>query len=1152
LSKTVAVTADDPLYIIYTSGTTGKPKGVLVSNRGFEKHCQACIKIYGLNHEDLVLQFAPIFFDAGLEQIFPALIAGATLVVRGETPWAATKFHEKVAEFGLTVLDLPPLYIKELLNYWNRHPESAPRGLRHVLTGGEALPVEVAKQWLASPVGDVPLLNVYGPTEAIVTATLFRVHSNNVNACATASVPIGRPLPGRILRILDKNGKAVPPGVPGELCIGGECLAEGYYGEPELTSQAFSFWDGEDEDGGWLKEAEKNSIKLYRTGDRVRLTDYGVIEFLGRLDRQIKLRGFRIDPGEIESGLCELPEVSEACVILQKDKASGEAFLVAYIVAEKTKNRLTEIELEEIRIRLKERVPGYMVPQRLVLIPKIPVTAAGKIDEKSLPKVSITTTAKVLSDQQEPLSKIEKAVATIWKELLKCDHVGRHDNFFDLGGHSLLLLRLHALLGDELGSELEVVDLFRHTTVAAQARALSRKNTISEKDSPASAKTEINDIIGTNEIAVIGMAGRFPGADNIDLFWKNLEAETESITFLSREELLTAGLPEDEVDHPDFIAALGILPDIEMFDAQLFGFSPREASEMDPQHRIFLETAWHTLEHGGYDPFRYPGKIGVFAGCSMNTYLINNLVANKMFTNAMDGYQLSMGNDKDFLPTKTSYKLNLRGPSINVNTACSTSLVAIHTACKALLAGECEMALTGGVSINTPQISGHLHQQNGIASADGHCRAFSEDAAGTVGGNGVGVILLKRLADAVRDQDTIHAVIKGSALNNDGSAKVGFTAPGLEGQRDVIIDALSTAGVSAESISYIEAHGTGTALGDPVEIKALTEAFRKETDKSGFCAIGSVKSNIGHLDAAAGMAGIIKTIESLKNRKIPATLHCKTPSRQINFANTPFYPATKTHNWDFGSRPRRAGLSSFGMGGTNAHIIIEEAPKVTPTTVAKDPWIFPLSARSQTALAELCELLAHHFTENPDLNPADISYTLAQGRTIHQHRAAIICQTLAEAVTLLRQTDPQKPNFDNDLYPDNLNHILNSCRENWLAGEEVDWQALFKGQKRARLVLPLYPFQRQRYWIEAPEPKDAKKPTSDLEKLLKSDISHWFSVPSWKREPAPTPTVKPHLPVIILHTGSSSELELIKQLEKQLTKPLVYEYTSTYNNHTAD
>jgi len=433
------------------------------------------------------------------------------------------------------------------------------------------------------------------------------------------------------------------------------------------------------------------------------------------------------------------------------------------------------------------------------------------------------------------------------------------------------------------------------------------------------------------------MAGRFPGAENIELFWKNLETETESVTFFSRDELLAAGLPEAEIDQPDFIAALGVLPNIEMFDAKHFEFSPREASVMDPQHRIFLETAWHTLEHGGYDPFRYPGKIGVFAGCSMNTYLLNNLVANKMFTNAMDGYQLSMGNDKDFLPTKTSYKLNLRGPSLNVNTACSTSLVAIHTACKALLAGECEMALAGGVSIHTPPISGHIHQQNGIASADGHCRAFSEDAAGTVGGNGVGVILLKKLADAVRDQDTIHAVIKGSALNNDGSAKVGFTAPGLEGQRNVILDALATAGVTADSISYVEAHGTGTALGDPVEIKALTEAFRKDSDKCAFCAIGSVKSNIGHLDAAAGMAGIIKTIEALKKCKIPATLHCETPSRQINFAETPFYPATSTHDWDFGSRPRRAGISSFGMGGTNAHIIIEEAPEPTPATTSEGP-----------------------------------------------------------------------------------------------------------------------------------------------------------------------------------------------------------------------
>ena len=1137
--KTVAVTADDPLYIIYTSGSSGKPKGVLVGRRAFSNHCRACIKCYNLTPTDRVLQFAPIFFDAGLEQIFPALAAGATLVMRGENPWSAIEFHKKISDFQLTVLDLPPLYIKELLDHWNRHPAVAPRNLKHVLTGGEALPVEVAKQWLASPVGKTPLLNVYGPTEGVVTATIFRVHSSNINACATSAAPIGRPLPGRVLRILNENGKIVPPGVPGELCIGGQCLAEGYYNEPELTAQAFRFWSAEN-GGGWLRTTEKNALRLYRTGDRVRLTDYGVIEFLGRLDRQIKLRGFRIDPGEIEAGLCEQPEISRACVILQKDQSTDTAFLVAYIVvAAETKtdenaDRLTENQLQEIRLRLQDRLPLYMVPQRLVSITEIPMTAAGKIDEKRLPRIALTRSSGEVNNLQRELSAAEQAVAEIWRELLQCGPVGPHDNFFDLGGHSLLILRLHARLTEQFGDQLEVVDLFRYPTVATQARALAGTGATHPQTAPAATPAAAK--FETGEIAIIGMAGRLPGAEDLDSFWENLEAGVESITFFSRKELLEAGFSATQIDHPDFIAALGTLKDFDKFDAELFGFSPREASEMDPQHRLFLETAWHTLEHGGYDPLRYSGRIGVFAGCSLNSYLLNNLTAGNRLGNAMESYQLSMGNDKDFLPTKTSYKLNLRGPSLNINTACSTALTAIHTACKSLRTGECEMALAGGVSIQSSQISGHLYQANGIVSPDGHCRAFAEDAAGTVGGNGVGAVLLKPLAAALRDRDSIHAVIKGSALNNDGSAKVGFTAPGLAGQRNVILSALADAGVSAADISYVEAHGTGTRLGDPIEVKALTEAFRQESDQCGYCALGSVKSNIGHLDAAAGMPALFKTVAALKNRKIPATLHCQTPNPQLKLEQTPFFIPAATIDWDFGSRPRRAGISSFGMGGTNAHLIIEEGPATAPSSSGPGPWIFPFSAHTRKALDELIVAMGRYFAAHPDLNPADISYTLAQGRSLQKYRSAVICRSLEEAASLLQQNDSKRIAANHQVDEPLLKHYLTD----WLTGKEVNWQTLFSGQERTRLPLPLYPFQRQRYWID-PAPAAAAANTDSGNPAARTKISDWFSVPSWHRAPAPRSREIEPAPLIILHTGSQVELQILKYLEPRFSELISFE-----------
>lgn len=1133
----ISVEAEAPLYIIYTSGTTGKPKGVLVSHKGFEKHCQACIDTYALTPEDRVLQFAPIFFDAGFEQIFPALMAGATLIMRGETPWTAIEFYKNTSEFKLTLVDIPPLYIRELLNYWNRHPEYVPQGLRLVLTGGEALPVDIAKQWLASPAGDVPLLNVYGPTEGIVTSTCFRVHSNTVNACATPSVPIGRPMPGRILRILDSTGNPVPPGVPGELCIGGECLAEAYYHEEELSSRFFRFWTEKNGHGRWLAKPAKNAIRLYRTGDKVRLTDYGVIEFLGRLDRQIKLRGFRIEPGEIESALCEHPEISKTCVILHQDETSGESFLVAYIVALQPTD-----SLNNIRIWLQDRIPSYMIPQSIVFIPEIPVTPAGKIDEKSLPPPAISIAGKP-QEKESPASDKEKAVAAIWKRLLNSEHVGRYDNFFDLGGHSLLLIRLHAYLTEELGANLDIIDLFRYPTVAAQARAISGKTAAPEK--PISSA-----VYASNDIAVIGMAGCFPDAEDIDTFWRNLEAGKESISFFSREQLLSAGFSPEQIDNPDFVAAHGILKDAERFDAEFFDFTPRETSVMDPQHRVFLEIAWHTLEHGGYDPFRYPGKIGVFAGSGMNTYLIRNLVPNKIFEKAMDLYQLSMGNDKDFIPTRVSYKFNLRGPSVNINTACSTSLVAIHLACKSLLAGECEMALAGGVSIHIPQVCGYVYQQNGIASPDGHCRAFAEDAAGTIGGNGAGAVLLKRLENAIADGDTIHAVIKGSGINNDGSAKMGFTAPGVEGQRDAILSALSSAGVSAESISYLEAHGTGTALGDPIEIKALTEAYRKETDKCGFCAVGAVKSNVGHLDAAAGIAGFIKAVSAIENKKIPQTLHCEKTNPQINFPETPFFTASKPLAWDFGSRPRRAGISSFGMGGTNAHIIIEEAPEQQPSVKEQGPFLLPISARSKTALLGLAESLARHLESNPDINLADVSYTLATGRACFKCRLAVISNSTLEAISFLRNKSEDTDKIDISSYPEIIQQLYGS----WMAEEEVDWNSLFSGQKRRRLPLPLYPYQRQRYWVDPPKPdKESSESPASVSGLEKQqDISRWFSVPSWKRSPSPIPSEKKNKALLVLHSGSPVEKQVLEYLRKCKFKMSVYEYASPYNDYASD
>ncbi|NBD33169.1 MAG: polyketide synthase, partial [Cyanobacteria bacterium] len=419
-----------------------------------------------------------------------------------------------------------------------------------------------------------------------------------------------------------------------------------------------------------------------------------------------------------------------------------------------------------------------------------------------------------------------------------------------------------------------------------------------------------------NEIAIIGMSCRFPGAENIDIFWQNLQKGVESTQSFKDREILDSGVNPIFLEQSDYVKAGAPLNNIDLCDAEFFELTAREAQILDPQQRLFLECAWEALETSGYVPDDYEGAIGVYAGSGPNTYLLNNLcsrqdLSGRALLDTLPGFQVMLGNDKDYLPTRVSYKLNLKGPSINIQTACSTSLVAIHLACQSLINGECDMALAGGASISVPEKSGYLYQEGMILSPDGHCRAFDAEAQGTVFGNGVGIVTLKRLENALADGDCIQAVIKGSAINNDGHAKVSYTAPSVESQAAVIAEAMAMAEINPETVTYIEAHGTGTPLGDPIEITALTQAFRECTNKNSFCAIGSVKTNFGHLIAASGVAGLIKTVLALKHKTLPPSLHFKQPNPRINFADSPFYVNTTLSPWQTDGISCRAGVSAF-------------------------------------------------------------------------------------------------------------------------------------------------------------------------------------------------------------------------------------------------
>lgn len=514
-----------------------------------------------------------------------------------------------------------------------------------------------------------------------------------------------------------------------------------------------------------------------------------------------------------------------------------------------------------------------------------------------------------------------------------------------------------------------------------------------------------------NAVAIIGMAGQFPGASTIQQFWNNISQGIESLTRFSEEQLKIAGISESLIRSPKYVKVRGVLEGIEKFDADFFGMSAKEAQLTDPQHRLFLECAWESLEDAGYNPDTFPGLIGVYGGTGMSSYFLNNIYPNQSLRERHGDYLLHIGNEKDFLATRVSYKLNLKGPSLTIQTACSTSLVAVCVACNHLLTYQCDMALAGGVAISVPQESGYIYQEGMIYSADGHCKPFDADAKGTVPGNGVGIVVLKRLEDAIADRDHIYAVIRGYGINNDGMEKIGYSAPSVEGQADAILSAIEMSEVNPETIGYMEAHGTATFLGDPIEIKALTQAFRTHTQNKRYCALSSVKSNIGHLIEAAGIAGLIKAALSLHHKLLPPTMHFDTPNPNIDFAASPFYVNTHLKEWHAGPTPRRACVSSFGIGGTNANVVLEEKPVSLSTSSLRPGHLLVLSAKTPTALKTMAANLRDHLLKHPTLPMTKVAYTLQVGRKAFENRHFIVCDNAIDAISSLSECDVKTVSF---------------------------------------------------------------------------------------------------------------------------------------------
>jgi acyl transferase domain-containing protein/acyl carrier protein len=593
-------------------------------------------------------------------------------------------------------------------------------------------------------------------------------------------------------------------------------------------------------------------------------------------------------------------------------------------------------------------------------------------------------------------------------------------------------------------------------------------------------------------IAVIGMAGSFPGANNVEQFWQNLCNGVESISFFTDEELTASGVEQTLLQNPKYVKSGFVLEDIEMFDATFFGFTPKEAEIMDPQHRFFLQCAWSALENAGYNAETYKGWIGVYAGTTLSDYLVNNIISNPNLYQSVGYFPIISSNYQDFLATKVSYKLNLTGPSINVSTACSTSLVAVHSACQGLLNYECDMSLAGGVAIQVPQKQGYLYQEGGIVSPDGHCRAFDRKAQGSPFGNGVGIVVLKRLEDAVADGDCIYAVIKGSAINNDGSLKVSYTAPSIQGQAKVIAEAQAIAQFKPETITYIETHGTATALGDTIEISALKKAF-SETKKTNFCAIGSVKTNVSHLNAAAGVTGLIKTVLALKNQKIPPSLHFQQHNPEIAFTDSPFYVNTTLREWETKGIPRRAGVSSFGIGGTNAHVVLEEAPQLEPSGKSRSWQVLMLSAKTSTALEQATVNLAAYFQQHPDANLADVAYTLQVGRRTFEHRRSVVCRDIADAIVALQ--DPRRVLTSNQQVSERpVAFMFTGLGTQYvnMAAELYQGELVFREQvdRCCELLKPLLGLDLRDILYQAPENAQQSSNTLNLPQMLGREQQH--------------------------------------------------------------
>ncbi|MBU8854953.1 amino acid adenylation domain-containing protein [Bacillus sp. FJAT-26377] len=1135
-------TDDQVAYVIYTSGSTGTPKGVQVTHKNLMNLLSSMAVEPGMDENDYLLAVTTLCFDiAGLELLLPLTQGAKVEILSDAVAKDGIKLKEKIENSNATIMQATPSRWNILLSAgWD-----GKKGFK-ILSGGELLSEELAERLLGC--GE-EVWNLYGPTETTIWSTISKVRKGK-------KVNVGRPIANTQTYILNENLKPVPVGTIGELYIGGDGVSKGYLNKSDLNQQKF------------ISNPYLDEKLIYQTGDLAFYNESGEINIVGRVDNQIKLNGYRMEIEEIEKKLCAIPHIEQAAVVVRKDNTEHEK-LVAFYTLKKKSVTLTN---QDIVSELRKELPNYMIPTSITLLNTLPLTLNVKLDRKTLAEKDLKlilesygvpesdsskTNRQILLNNQSSvhnhkntveqadllLRSLEGDLQRIAAKILNCaaEELETNRSLGEYGFSSVLFTSLAIEINKKYRSEISAVIFFKYTTITSIAVYLLENNTeaiqqayysIINKNKQTTQPVENSkepSEIKEEPIAIIGIFGRMPQSKDLNSFWGNLIDNKNMIMEIPRKRWdyeRYFGNPQKDENKSNSKWG-GFISDEDCFDASFFGISPREAEYMDPRQRLMIESVWKTFEDGGYKPEDFSDtKTGLFIGAINSDYW--DMM--REYNVPADGYTLS-GFANSILANRVSYMFNLKGPSEVVDTACSSSLTAIDKAVKSLRNGDCNLAIAGGVNL---LLSPYLYlalSKNGMLSPDGKCKTFDKLANGYVRGEGVGTILLKPLSKAIKDNDNIYAVIKSTAVNHGGKSN-SLTAPNPKAQTELLVDAYAKAEIDPSTITYIETHGTGTKLGDPIEVEALKEAFDmlykmsgKDKPSKPYCGLGAVKTNIGHLEAAAGIASVLKVILSIKAGQIPANINFEKINSFIDLEDSYFYLINKNKKWDrlldnkgF-ELPRRAGISSFGFGGANAHVVIEEYIEETESDVDKEPNLIVLSAQNKERLLEYARNLLDFINglesqeqKENNVTLSRIAYTLQVGRNAMEERLAVVVDNIKELREKLTSYVNQEGTSDvytgnkieNKKIIENLFigdtgnqylEILTKQRElrtlakMWINGVEIDWGKMYKKSPK-KLNVPTYPFAKERYWFTNKEEYTSKSTLSPLTPLVDSNESN--------------------------------------------------------------